>query len=84
MNARPPMLAALALMACTTSPPPATTESDAGMDASERDAASVDAATVDAWVPPVPSRPIAAANALPPSDPNFEGQQRFLYDTWGV
>ncbi|MFO0686797.1 MAG: hypothetical protein U0234_32340 [Sandaracinus sp.] len=84
MHARPTMLAALALMACTTSPPPTTTESDAGMDASEIDAPSVDAATVDAWVPPVPSTPIDAANAVTASDPHFEGQQRFLYDTWGA
>ncbi len=85
MHVRPMMLAAtLALAGCNTTPPPTTTESDAGMDAGDIDAASVDAAMVDAWVPPVPSTPIDAANALPPSDPGFEGQQRFLYETWGA
>lgn len=85
MHARRMLLATtLALGACNTSPP-ATPESDAGMDAgSEIDAASVDAAMLDAWVPPVPSTTIDAANALRPSDPNFEGQQRFLYDTWST
>jgi hypothetical protein len=73
------MLAALA--ACGPSPAP----SDAGVDANEPDAhASIDAAMSDAWVPPVPTTTIAAANAVGASDPMFEGQQRFLYDTWGT
>jgi hypothetical protein len=33
-------------------------------------------------VPPVDPRVIPAANALPPTDPRFEGQQRFLWDTF--
>lgn len=66
--------------ACTT---PAT-EMDAGTDGGEIDAGPVDANDVDAWIPPVPTTTIAAGNALPPGDPNFEGQQRFLYDTWGA
>jgi hypothetical protein len=64
------------LVACTPSP----SASDAGVDAF----APVDAAVVDAWVPPVPTTTIMAANSVAAGDPMFEGQQRFLYDTWGV
>jgi hypothetical protein len=45
----------------------------------------IDAAVpVDAYVPPVPSSTIDAANAVSEGDPLFEGQQRFLWDTWGT
>jgi len=54
---------------------------DGGIDAPE----NIDAAMPpDAWAPPVPRTTIAAANAVAEGDPLFEGQQRFLYETWGV
>lgn len=43
-----------------------------------------DVPAVDAWFPPVPEATIDAANAVPPGDPLFEGQQRFLYDAFGT
>lgn len=52
---------------------------DGGMDAGARDAPAV-----DAWFPPISEDPIDAVNALPSSDPLYEGQQRFLYDTFGT
>jgi|GEM_PF-1514752 len=52
---------------------------DAGMDASIRDTPSL-----DAWVPPISRDPIEAGNALPSGDPLYEGQQRFLYETFGT
>jgi hypothetical protein len=73
---------AVALVGC---PSPALLE-DAGS-SSELDAAAepVDAAVEpDAWIPPVPTRAPEVANAVAAGDPLFDGQQRFLYDTWGV
>lgn len=72
---------ALALAGCpspSTPPPDASTSLD---DAPE----SLDASMPpDAWLPPVPPTAPDVANGLSPEDPLFEGQQRFLYDTWGV
>ncbi|MBN8610920.1 MAG: hypothetical protein J0L92_10070 [Deltaproteobacteria bacterium] len=78
------MLGALALplTGCpSASNDDAAIEGDAGMDAPEPIDAAVPA---DAYVPPVPSLTIDAANAVPDGDPLFEGQQRFLWDTWGT
>ena len=69
--------AMVALTACTTNTP----STDAGADAGDLDA---NVPGVDAWVPPVPTTTIMAANAVGPSDPMWEGQQRFLYETWGT
>ena len=68
-------------MACTTNPPPG--DSDAGTDAGAGavDANQHDANDLDAWVPPVPTTTITAGNAVGPTDPLWDGQQRFLYDT---
>lgn len=75
------LLAALALGACSTNP---ASDADAGTDTGEVDAGPHDANDVDAWIPPVPTTTLAAANAVAAGDPMFEGQQRFLYDTWGT
>jgi hypothetical protein len=69
------MLACLLLAACDGTAP-----LDGGMDAPS----TRDVPDIDAWFPPVPDDPISAANALSPGDPLFEGQQRFLYDTFGT
>jgi hypothetical protein len=66
----------LALAACGGTPPE-------GMDAGPSDAGR-DASAIDAWIPPLPTTVIPAANALSPADPGFDGQQRFLYDAWGT
>lgn len=67
---------ALATVACDGAPPDPL---DAGADAA--------APTPDAG-PPIPdvsaTPTYAAANAVPPTDARFEGQQRFLWDTWGL
>lgn len=67
------VLAALAT-ACDTATPP-----DGGLDAPARDVPAV-----DAWIPPVPTATIDAANAVAAGDPLFEGQQRFLFDAFGT
>lgn len=56
--------------------------SGAGADAGPSDAGRVE--EPDAWVPPIERPPFAADNALDPGDPRYEGQQRFLFDTWGT
>lgn len=76
------LLVAVSLVACGSTP---STDMDAGTDGGGAiDSGRHDANDVDAWVPPVPTTTIAAANAVGPSDPMWEGQQRFLYDTWGA
>jgi hypothetical protein len=75
-------VSSLSLAACGNNPPAGM---DAGIDAGDVDVGpSIDAAEWDAWVPPVPTTTIMAANAVAPGDPMWEGQQRFLYDTWGA
>jgi hypothetical protein len=54
----------------------------ADLDAAATDG-GVDAASPDAWVQPIERPPFAAANAVDPADPLYEGQQRFLYDAFG-
>jgi mono/diheme cytochrome c family protein len=53
---------------------------DAGIDAP----AMRDTPPFDAWVPPISRDPIEAGNALSEGDALYEGQQRFLYDTFGT
>lgn len=68
------LLIVVLLSACTSDP-----AGDAGLDARP----ARDSPAVDAWFPPVPTSTIVAGNAVPPGDPLFEGQQRFLYDAFG-
>lgn len=58
--------------------------SDGGLDGSIDAPEPIDAADVDAYVTPAPTAMLDAANAVPEGHPLFEGQQRFLWDAWGV
>lgn len=75
------LLASLALAACESGSPEDAGAEDVGLDAHAIDDAYV---PPDAYVPAVPTTTIDAANAVTDSDPSFEGQQRFLWDTWGT
>ncbi len=73
----------LLLAACSSDPAP----TDGGLDAAATDASRSDIAPTDAGAPtdtgprvyPMP----AVANAVPPTDPRWEGQYTWLYDSFG-
>lgn len=72
--------AALAAMACTSAPAGG---GDAAADAAD---GTVDAAdeSVDVVAPPREYPMPAAANAVPRTDPRWNGQWHFLYNAWGT